>query len=307
MNFTAIDFETANEQRTSPCSIGLASYKDGKLVDKVYYLIRPHEMRFMPINIGIHGIRPSMVKDSPEFPEIWRRISHFFEGGLIAAHNASFDISVLRKTAELYGIELPSFNYICTMRLSKSFYPGLPDAKLNTVNDYLGYSFTHHDALYDALACGNILNSICSELNSQDIDQVCSLTGVCLGRVCGCSYGPCNSSGRATKTSWRAFSYERPCKDSNIKPYAFKGQTVVFTGRLNTLSREEAVDIVKRHGGSVGSYVSKSTTLLVTNLKYAENLKREDMSTKLKKAMDYNEKGARIKLMDEEEFLSFGS
>jgi DNA polymerase-3 subunit epsilon len=307
MNFTAIDFETANEKRTSPCSIGLASYRDGQLVDKAYYLIKPHEIRFMPINIGIHGIRPSMVKDSPEFPEVWDKIKGFFECGLIAAHNASFDISVLRKTAELYGVELPSFNYICTVRLAKSFYPALPDAKLNTVNDYLGYSFQHHDALYDAFACGNILNSICSELNCQNIDALCSLTGVCLGSVCGCGYSPCSSSGRAEKTSWKAFSYKGPCKDTFLKPSAFIGQTVVFTGKLDSLSREEAIDIVRRHGGSVGGYITKATTLLITNLKYAEGLSREDMSTKLRRAMDYNEKGACIKLLDEEEFLSFGS
>lgn len=307
MNFTAIDFETANEKRTSPCSIGLASYRDGQLVDKAYFLIRPHEMRFMPINIGIHGIRPSMVKDMPEFPEIWDKIKCFFDCGLIAAHNASFDISVLRRTAELYGIDLPPFDYICTVRLAKSFYPGLPDAKLNTVNDYLGYSFTHHDALYDALACGNILNSICSELHSQDITTISSLTGVYPGRVCGSSYSPCCSSGRPQKTSSRAFFYESTPKDSCLKPGAFKNQVVVFTGKLDSLSRDEAADIVRHHGGSVEGYVTKQTTLLVTNLKYAESLQREDMSTKLRKVMDYNEKGAGIILLDEKEFLSFGS
>ncbi|MBM6836883.1 DNA polymerase III subunit epsilon, partial [Clostridium saudiense] len=36
MNFVSIDFETANEKRNSPCSIGLVVVKEGKIVDKIH-------------------------------------------------------------------------------------------------------------------------------------------------------------------------------------------------------------------------------------------------------------------------------
>ncbi len=121
MNFVAIDFETANEKRNSPCSIGIVVVKDGKIVEKVHYLIKPKEMRFMPINIGIHGIRPHMVKDELEFDKIWEKIKGYFNNNLVIAHNASFDMSVLRSTLKLYNIKMPSFEYICTMKLSKKF------------------------------------------------------------------------------------------------------------------------------------------------------------------------------------------
>lgn len=48
--------------------------KDGEIVEKVHYLIKPKEMRFMPINIGIHGIRPHMVQDELEFDKIWGKL-----------------------------------------------------------------------------------------------------------------------------------------------------------------------------------------------------------------------------------------
>ena len=115
MNFIAIDFETANEKRNSPCSIGIVEVKNGNVVEKVHHLIKPKEMRFMPINIGIHGIRPKMVENELEFEEVWNKIKHYFDDNLVIAHNAAFDISVLRKTLELYKIEMPKFNYICTM------------------------------------------------------------------------------------------------------------------------------------------------------------------------------------------------
>ena len=40
-NFAAIDFETANEQRTSVCSVGVVIVRDGEIVDNYYSLIRP--------------------------------------------------------------------------------------------------------------------------------------------------------------------------------------------------------------------------------------------------------------------------
>ncbi len=41
------------------------------------------------------------------------------------------------------------------------------------------------------------------------------------------------------------------------------GETVLFTGELSFFSRHEAEDLVRRHGGAVGSSVTKKTTLVV--------------------------------------------
>lgn len=305
MNFIALDFETANEKRNSPCSIGMVVVKDGQVVDKIYYLIKPREMRFMPINIGIHGIRPAMVLNEPEFDVIWDKIKHYFEDSVVIAHNAAFDISVLRSTAELYNIKLPSFSYLCTMKLAKNFYPALENAKLNTVNDFLGFSFKHHDALYDALACSNIMLKVAEELKTNDIEEVARLTSVAIGRVTPWGYTPSSSIGRPIKTTNKIYFYVEQKQEEFFSYEAFRGQVVVFTGRLNSMTRDKAIGLVRRQGGTVGSSVTKKTTILVTNMKYAEGLGRDEMSTKHRKARDYISKGQNIQLLDEEEFLNF--
>lgn len=40
-DFTAIDFETANNERTSVCSVGVVIVRDGEIVDSFYSLFRP--------------------------------------------------------------------------------------------------------------------------------------------------------------------------------------------------------------------------------------------------------------------------
>jgi len=304
MNFIAIDFETANEKRNSPCSIGIVVVKNGEVVERIHHLIKPKEMRFMPINIGIHGIRPAMVENEPEFHEVWAKIKHHFNESLVIAHNASFDISVLRKSAELYDIELPSFKYICTMRLAKNFYRGIENAKLNTVNDFLGYEFKHHDALYDALACSNILLNISEELRCKDIDEISKLIGVTIGAVDNDDYKPSKAEGRPIKISSRNYCPKKENIYERFEKDAFKDEVVVFTGRLCSMARDEAMRLVRRLGGTAGSSVTKKTTILVTNTKDPKELRKEEMSTKLRKATDLSEKGQNIRFLNEEEFLN---
>lgn len=303
MNFIAIDFETANEKRSSPCSIGIVVVRDGEIVEKVHHLIKPKEMRFMPINIGIHGIRPATVKNELEFDKVWEQIKAYFNNTLVIAHNASFDISVLRNTLEFYNIKMPEFKYICTMKLSRNFYSNLENAKLNTVNKFLGYEFKHHDALADAMACSNILLNICEELHTKDINEISRYVGVTLGDVNEKGYKPSSTKGRILKTSTKEFSKASSNKSKKFDFNAFKDEVVVFTGRLKSMSREEGRILVRKLNGTNGSSVTRKTTYLVTNIREIEKLHKDEMSIKLRKAVDLKEKGYNIKFLNEEEFL----
>lgn len=158
MNFVAIDFETANSKRESPCSLALVVVRDNKVVDEFYSLINP-EAPFSGRNSSINNIYPEDVIDAPTFPEIWPIIKQFFsKDKLVIAHNNSFDNSVLSKTLIRYGLTVPMYLTLDTVKTSKSFYPEFKNHKLNTVCDNLGIELHHHhNALDDSLACANIL------------------------------------------------------------------------------------------------------------------------------------------------------
>ena len=55
-DFAAIDFETANEQRTSVCSVGVVIVRDGEIVDHYYSLIRPEPEYYTYWNTRVHGL-----------------------------------------------------------------------------------------------------------------------------------------------------------------------------------------------------------------------------------------------------------
>ncbi|CAI2641268.1 3'-5' exonuclease [Apilactobacillus apinorum] len=158
MNFVAIDFETANNQRDSACSLALTVVRDNQIVDEFYTLINP-EVEFNYRNTQIHGISEEDVIDAPTFPEVWKIIKQFFtKDQLVIAHNNAFDNSVLSKSLLRYDLTIPIYQTLDTVKTCKYFFPEFPNHKLNTVCDYLGITLDHHhNALDDSLACANIL------------------------------------------------------------------------------------------------------------------------------------------------------
>ncbi|WP_372397466.1 3'-5' exonuclease [Azospirillum sp. HJ39] len=189
----AIDFETANETRTSACSIGVAWIEDGRVTATEEHLIRPRELRFNSFNSVIHGIREGDVLDAPEFPEVWAALRDRVQGRLILAHNAAFDISVLRHTLTDYGLDWPDCDYLCTVMLARRAWPALVAHKLNHLADFLGIALDHHHAGSDAEACGRIALAATRELGLGGLAEIPG-TGISFGRIAPGGYTPCKGS-----------------------------------------------------------------------------------------------------------------
>ena len=182
MHAVAIDFETANEQRSSPCSIGLAWINDGVIESVEHHYIRPPGMRFASFNIAFHGIGPEQVEDAEEFPAV-------------LAHNAAFDVSVIRGTCDHYGLAYPEFDYLCTVKLAQITWPEFTSHKLNNVCAELGIQFKHHDAAEDAFACASVALETLRLHEAACAASLAQATGLSLGRLHAAGYSPCSSAG----------------------------------------------------------------------------------------------------------------
>lgn len=196
MTVVAIDFETANETRTSACALGLAWIEDGRVVATEEHRIRPREMRFLPMNVAIHGIRPEDVADAPEFPELWAALSPRLGGALVLAHNASFDLSVLRHTLDDYGLAAPCCDYLCTVIVARRAWPELPRHRLNVLADHLGLALDHHRAGSDAAACGRIALAAAGVLGAARVADIPAVTGIRPGRLAPGAHTPCHAGSR---------------------------------------------------------------------------------------------------------------
>jgi len=155
MNFTAIDFETANPKRHSACAVGIVRVENGNIAVKKAFLIRPPESYFRFTHI--HGITWKNVRDAPTFRDLWPEIEPLITAGdFLAAHNAPFDRSVLCETCRFYGIRPPSVKFKCTVQIARKVL-GIRPAGLSNVCRELGILLDHHQALSDAIACAKIV------------------------------------------------------------------------------------------------------------------------------------------------------
>ena len=152
----AFDVETPNNLNNRMSAIGITVIENGAIIDEFYSLVNP-ETHFDYFNEQLTGINERMVRSAPTFPALWSEIEPIMSGGLLVAHNAVFDLSVLKNCLDDYGIDWkPYVRYVCTVQTGRSVLPGMSH-KLNVLCDYYGISLDHHHAASDSRACAEIL------------------------------------------------------------------------------------------------------------------------------------------------------
>lgn len=153
--FAAIDFETADYGRDSACAVALVRVEGTRVVDRAYHLIRPPRRNF--VFTYLHGIAWDDVRDAPSFRQLWPSLRKIFAGvDFLAAHNASFDRSVLEACCERSRLPPPSHPFQCTVRLARNLWNIYPTT-LPNVCRRLRIPLRHHHAGSDAEACARIV------------------------------------------------------------------------------------------------------------------------------------------------------
>jgi DNA polymerase-3 subunit epsilon len=227
MTILAIDFETANERRDSACAVGLAWIEGARIVRREARLIRPPELRFAPGNIRVHGIVPADVRGQPEFPAVMAEFLPDLANGLILAHNAPFDMGVLRASLAAYGLPVPALSYLCTLQIARQVFPDPAGCGLGKVAARLGIRFEHHDAGEDAYACAEIA---LAAMRRTGADDVAGLTRVLPLQVTTLPAGPdlprALAPGRDSAAGRALFSArrERGGADEGLR-FAIRGST----------------------------------------------------------------------------------
>lgn len=160
-DFAAIDFETANNERSSVCSVGVVVVREGRVVDTFYSLILPEPNYYNYWCSKVHGLCCSDTDDAPLFPDVWAQIEPLIAGLPLVAHNRPFDEGCLRAVFRTYSMDYPDYDFFDTLAASRRMLPELENHRLHTVAAACGYQLkNHHHALADALACAWIAREL---------------------------------------------------------------------------------------------------------------------------------------------------
>ena len=300
----AIDFETANWSRTSTCSIGYALLENGKITSEET-LINPEE-EFDYFNIEIHGITPEDVENSKIFPQVWNEIEELIdENTLVIAHNAAFDMSVIRYTCDKYEMNYPTFDYVCTWRMGKKHYQKFTMYSLDYIANELGLEFKHHNAKEDASVCLEIFRDIIKTYDD-NIEKALEHFELKKGKLFEGGYIACGNKYKS-KSKYKGDYYKIDeivaSTDEFDEDHPFYDKTIIFTGTLSSMPRKEAMLKVVNSGGHIGNRLLKKTNYLVMGVQDIKKLNGKDKSNKVLKAEEYIELGSEIEIIGEDTFL----
>jgi DNA polymerase-3 subunit epsilon len=160
-DFAAIDFETANYERSSVCSVGIVIVRDGEIVDLFYSLIRPEPNYYNNFCSYLHGLCQQDTDKAPIFPKVWAQVDPLIEGLPLVAYNKAFYEGCLKAVFRLYQMDYPDYVFYDTLVASKQKFTELPNHQLHTVAAVCGYqSDNYQNALSYAEACAWITKKI---------------------------------------------------------------------------------------------------------------------------------------------------
>jgi DNA polymerase-3 subunit epsilon len=305
LDFITIDFEIANHEYSSACSLGLALVNNNEIIDKKHFYIQPATLYFNPDMVNIHGITAEHVKDAKKFNEIWDEIKEYFnDSNVFVAHNAQFDMSVLHACLKEYSLEMPDFTYIDSIPISSRACRGeRVGNSLKERLDYFGIPLKdHHDALADAVSTAQLVIQCVKLENRSSLEAYCR------------TYWDIPKRSFSELKPNRSFRKRKKFNKINIKEIAatvetfdethvFFGKTFVFTGELQSVDRNTAMQKIVDLGGVVKSGVSKKVNYLVVGKQDKSLVGANGLSTKEEKAYTLINQGVDIKILYEDEFL----
>jgi len=239
-NFTALDFETMTACRTSACAIGLVRCEDGVIIQKFYSLIRPVPDDREKTNTFVHGISPEQAAKAPTWAQLYPSIAHLIDGQKLVCHNADFDLDVLQRTSDYYGLHPRPIAAVDTATLTS--------ASLEDACAKYGIPLTnHHDPLDDATATAKVL------LNIFGIPTV----------EHHYSKPPSRHSLEQRKVAKETL---RPLGEDEVanKETPFYAKRVVITGVLDAYpQRETLAALLRQFGADINTSISARTDIVI--------------------------------------------
>jgi len=297
-SWVAIDFETASARGT-PCSVGLVEVQSGRIVDRHSWLIRPPVFEFWGFNVALHGITPEMCEHAPGWQVSLAKILDITAGRTLVAHNASFDVGVIRDACDLAGVEWPRVRYACTLVIGRHVWPGLSSYSLPFLAAHLRLvADHHHDAGEDAAVAARIALAALEAARVSTLDELVNGAHVAMGVVEPDLWSGCRSRGDSSTIP------TQPTPGVVTDPrHPLFGKTIAFTGAL-AIPRHDAQQAVVDRGAIAGDSVTRHTDYLVTGYQDLARLAQgTDKSNKLRKAEALNAEGFPVEIITESDFV----
>ena len=164
--YAVFDCETTGTNTAEDEIVSLALVRldsDGVEVARYETLVRPSR----PIPAGataVHGISDDDVAGAPRFAQIATELLGLLDGAVFVAHNASFDLGMLRHAFVRTGLDYRPDGVACTLEAFRLLEPLADNHRLQTICERRGIELHDaHEAIGDVLATVALLRLLLDE------------------------------------------------------------------------------------------------------------------------------------------------
>ncbi|MDE6267325.1 MAG: hypothetical protein K2M07_08265 [Muribaculaceae bacterium] len=298
-SFVLFHAETVNEEQNAVCHLVLVPVVDGTPQQPQEFFFNP-EAEFLMV---MSGITEAQVKSYPTFAQQWPRVQEVFEQFEMAVCSAEgYSARALYNTLTRLDVSFSSIRYcnakaICRRTLNEVSYS----------LDYLSYK------LYDDTVPSNepvmIAQRWCDlaikgldSVPEQSLAAFLSVVKIQPGELTPDTFTP--SLCKKVYSKRNHLTFDASSVDVDADPdNPFYDMNVVFTGKMESMKRDDARVAVVRIGGQAPERLTQDTDYLVVGIQDLRVVGEKGLSGKMKTAAKYKEKGMPIEIIDEQDFL----
>lgn len=297
--FLLLHAENTNEWQDSICHLILVPVINGNQQEPQEFFFNPEA----PFQFVQSGITMSQVESFPTFRDQWPSIQSIFNKFEIAVSSADGNsVRSLFKTLTRLGVEFSPIKYcnakaICRRTLDEVSYS----------LDYLSFKlYSDCITVYEPVMiaqrwCDLALKGLDST-SAQSFDELFSMMKIQPGKIAPDDFVPSICKRDYSNRKYNSFDSSSISVDAQ-PDHPLYGMNVVFTGKMESMKRDEARTAVVRIGGCAPDRLTQETDYLVVGVQDLRVVGEKGLSGKMKTAAKYKEKGFHIEIIDEDDFI----
>ena len=298
-SFIVFNAECVNLNQDSVCRLTLTP-----VIDNV--IQAPHVFHINPEGFWeatYREIDKDLCLASPKIKEIWPEIEKLLDPfDIIISAADGYSARVLWYHLKKVAADFKTMEYLNAKAICRKLYP----SEFSFSYDFLSLKYCPEFVdMGDVETITNgwatlVANGI-KDSDATDLRDFADKNSLRIGRMDTMEFLPCK-----TKEVYKVRDRKVDFSDIEInvdEDSPFFGKNVVFTGKLEKLTRSEARKLVVGVGGYAPETLTTSTNYLVVGVQDLRVVGEKGLSGKMKKAAAFKEKGADIELIDENDFF----
>lgn len=297
--FLLFHAENVNEWQNSICHLILIPVVDGLPQSPQEFFFNPEA----PFEFVVSGITASQVKSFGRFADQWSAVQKIFDQFDLAVCTAEgYSAHSLYGTLTRLGVDFSPIRYcnakaICRRSLNEVSY-GLDYLSYQFYKDYIPSS----DPVAVAARWCNLALKGLEPQSDDSLPDFLERVKITVGELSKEGFNP--SLCKRDYSTRSKHDFDPSTVSVNADPEnPFFGMNVIFTGKMEAMTRNEARAAVTRIGGMAPERLTQETDYLVVGVQDLRVVGEKGLSGKMKTAAKYKEKGFPIEIIDEQDFI----